>query len=66
MKKLVVYFANGMKADFELDKTSFNWANGPVDPDKAYRALANGEALVNWANVSFIRLKGENEGGEEE
>ena len=64
MKKLVVYFANGMKADFELDKTSL--ANGPVDPDKAYRVLANGEALVNWANVSFMRIKEENEGGEDE
>ena len=64
MKKLVVYFANGMKADFDLDKTSL--ANGPVDPDKAYRVLANDEALVNWANVSFMRLKDVNEGGEEE
>ncbi len=64
MKKLVVYFANGMKADFEPDKTYL--ANGPVDLDKAYRVLASGEAeaLVNWANVSFMRIKEENEGEE--
>ncbi len=64
MKKLVVYFANGMKTELDPDKTSL--ANGPVDLDKAYRVLANGEALVNWANVSFMRVKEENEGGEEE
>lgn len=64
MKKVVVYFANGMKADFDPDKTYL--ANGPVDPDKAYRVLAKGEALVNWANVSFMRIKDDNEGGEEE
>lgn len=64
MKKLVVYFANGMKADFDPDKTYL--ANGPVDLDNAYRVLSKGEALVNWANVSFMRIKDENEGGEEE
>lgn len=64
MKKLVVYFANGMKADFDPDKTSL--ANGLVDLDKAHKALENGDALINWANVSFMRIKDENEGGEEE
>ena len=63
MTKLVVYFANGMKADFEPDKTYL--ANGPVDLDNAYRVLAKGEAMVNWANVSFMRIKEENEGEEE-
>lgn len=64
MKKLVVYFANGMKTELDPDKTSL--ANGVVDLDKAHKALADGEFLVNWANVSFMRIKEENEGGEEE
>lgn len=64
MKKLVVYFANGMKAELDPEKTSL--ANGVVDLGKAHETLANGEALINWANVSFMRIKEENEGGEEE
>lgn len=64
MKKIVVYFANGMKTELDPEKT--NLANGVVDLDKAHKALANGEFLVNWANVSFMRIKEENEGGEEE
>ena len=64
MKKLVVYFANGMKTELGPEKTSL--ANGVVDLDKAHKALENGEFLVNWANVSFMRVKEENEGGEEE
>ena len=65
MKKLVVYFANGMKTELDPEKTSL--ANGTVDLVKAHSVLANGEAeaLVNWANVSFMRIKEENEGEEE-
>ena len=64
MKKLVVYFANGMKAELDPEKTSL--ANGTVDLADAKGVLNRGDALVNWSNVSFMRIREENEGGEEE
>ena len=64
MKKLVVYFANGMKTEMDPEKTAF--ANNSTDLDGLRNVLYQGEAIVNWANVSFMRLKDENEGGEEE
>ena len=64
MKKLVVYFANGMKTEMDPEKTAF--ANNSTDLDCLRSVLYQGEAIVNWANVSFMRLKDVNEGGEEE
>ena len=64
MKKLVVYFTNGMKAELDPEKTIL--ANGIVDLVEAKCVLSGGNAMVNWANVSFMRIKEENEGGEEE
>ena len=64
MKKLVVYFANGMKTEMDPEKTAF--ANNSTDLDALRHVLYQGEATVNWANVSFMRIKEENEGGEEE
>lgn len=64
MKKLMVYFANGMKTEMDPEKTAF--ANNDTDLDCLRNVLYHGEAIVNWANVSFMRIKDENEGGEEE
>lgn len=64
-KKIMVYFNNGNRAAFEVDKVTF--VKGNVDdgvfsfddtPDKTmstYRDLLACGSLVNWNSVAFIR-----------
>lgn len=64
-KKIMVYFNNGNRAAFEVDKVIFVKAdidNGVFSfddtPDKTmatYKDLLAGGSLVNWNSVAFIR-----------
>lgn len=63
MDKVMVYFTNGCKAQFDMDKVSFSTRDGmhfglvgTEEKVQTYAGLmANGTALINWENVSFIQ-----------
>ncbi|MBR2697828.1 MAG: hypothetical protein IKE76_04480 [Clostridia bacterium] len=64
-KKIMVYFNNGNRAAFEVDKVVFVKANPGEGvfsfddtPDKTmstYRDLLACGSLVNWNSVAFVR-----------
>lgn len=67
-KKIMVYFNNGNRAAFEVDKVLFaNMDSGGIGftfadiadkPDwapKTYKDLLSRGSLVNWNSVAFIR-----------
>lgn len=73
MGKLVVYFVNNCKVEFDKENVAFN-GDGIVfdflpfdrpEEEKMYSALVeNGRALVNWKNVCYVKEKPEDPGDE--
>lgn len=63
MSKIVVYFIDDHKAIFDRDKVVFENSDGlfsalseAFPAEKACSEILNsGKALVNWANVCFVR-----------
>lgn len=56
MKQMVmVYFHNGCKAQFDVEKVKFVDMAGAGFEPALRRAVDNSIAIVNWHNVSFIQ-----------
>ena len=62
MDKVIVYFHNGCKAQFDARKIVFLCTNGTAfrlnDGDDSFRPadfLNEDYALINWENVSFVQ-----------
>lgn len=56
MKQMVmVYFHNGCKAQFDVEKVKFVDMAGAGFEPALRRAVDNDIAVVNWNNVSFIQ-----------
>lgn len=56
MKQMVmVYFHNGCKAQFDVEKVKFVDMAGAGFEPALRRAVENGISIVNWNNVSFIQ-----------
>lgn len=55
-RMIMVYFHNGCKAQFDVDKVRFvGMARAGIDPVLCMAAVDAGIALVNFENVSFIQ-----------
>lgn len=53
--KITVYFHNGCKAQFDIDKVKFVDMAGAGFETNMRRAAGNNISVVNWNNVSFIQ-----------
>ena len=64
-KKIMVYFNNGNRAAFDIDKVTFmrsdgnsgvfSFDNQPNGEEVSFANILKSGSLVNWANVCFVR-----------
>lgn len=59
MKKLLVYFTNGLSTGFDPMKTILLTDRDVSENDPVEELTEQGMSAVNWSNVNYIRVSDE-------